>query len=66
MCPDFYATQRFMLNACVIGMCNGDYLFILPTMNFPYEMYFRDETADAESKHAYKYVLLVSVLSPLK
>lgn len=56
-----------MLIACEIGMCNGEYFFIHPTiyMSRAANYFFSISGADAEAVHAYKYVLVVR-FSPLR
>lgn len=55
--------RPFLVRACVLGMCNGDYLFLYASVelrsNYDWNV---GEPDDEIVKQAYKYLIMVSQL----
>lgn len=50
-----------MIRACILGMCNGEYVFVYPWLHPPPEQEWqRGDEYDEIAKEAYKYMIHVS------
>ncbi|XP_060579361.1 atrial natriuretic peptide receptor 1-like [Ruditapes philippinarum] len=53
--------RRFLIRACVVGMCNGEYLFIFTGLDPPTTALWKQGDADdSTAKRAFKYLLFVT------
>lgn len=52
--------RNFMIRACFLGMCNGEYVFIYPWLHPPPEQEWKQgDEFDEVAKEAYKYMIHV-------
>lgn len=57
-----YELRRFLIRAYYAGMCNGDYVFIYPSLDIPTDSLWRaGDNLDSIAKEAAKYLLLVRI-----
>ena len=57
---EYDGIRPFMIRACVLGMCNGEYVFIYPWLLLPVnDGWRRGDQYDVIAKEAYKHVIHV-------
>lgn len=57
--------RHFLIRACLLGMCNGEFLFVYPWLGPPaLEEWKRGDQFDDIAKEAYRHMIWVTLFFP--